>query len=170
MEREHGAEVELGEHVAVAHHEALVDAVGGEANTARGTEWLLLDRIAQPHVAEPVVREVLADRVGEIAHREDDLVDAVCRQPRELPLEERHVRDRQQRLRHAVGERPKARALAPDEDDRLHGLVVVGVVLVAEVVGGAVVVAVPGFTVVVAVDPGFTVVVTPGVVVVGAEL
>ena len=77
--------------------------VGREADRARGAERLVLDRVAQPHAAERVlaglVAEVLVERVGEVAHREHDLVDAVLGEPDELALEERLVRDRQQRLR-----------------------------------------------------------------------
>ena len=118
-------EVEAGEHVAVAHDEALVDAVGREADRAGGAERLVLDRVAQPHAAERVVArlvaEVRVERVGEVAHREHDLVDAVIGEPHELALEERLVRDRQQRLRGGERQRPQPRPLAADEDDGLHG-------------------------------------------------
>ena len=47
VERTIALEVETGEHVAVADDEALVDAVGREADRARGAERLVLDRVAQ---------------------------------------------------------------------------------------------------------------------------
>ena len=73
------AEVEVGEHVAVADEQALVDALGREADAAGGAERLVLDDEAELDVAEPVVGEVLRERVGEVAERQHDLVDAVAR-------------------------------------------------------------------------------------------
>ena len=122
MERDQVAEVEGGEHVAVAHDEALVEPLGGEADRAGGTERVVLHRVAQHEVAEAALGEVRLERVGQVAERQHDLVDAVARQPRELALEERLVGDRQQRLGRGVGERAQPRALAADEDDRLHGV------------------------------------------------
>ena len=60
VERDERAEVEVGEHVAVADEQPLVDALGREADAARGAERLVLDDEAQLHVAEAVVGEVLA--------------------------------------------------------------------------------------------------------------
>ena len=56
VERDQRAEVEVGEHVAVAHDEALVDALGREADRAGGAERLVLDRVAQRQVAEAARR------------------------------------------------------------------------------------------------------------------
>ena len=126
-------EIEVGEHVAVAHDQALVDALGREADAARGPERLVLDDEAQLHVAVALVGEVLGERVGQVAEREHRLVDAVRREPVELALHERDVRDREQRLRRRVGERPQPGARAADEDDGLHGVELL-LVLPAEVV------------------------------------
>jgi len=70
------------------------------------------------------VGEVRVERVGQVAHREDDLVDTVRREPRDLAFEMRLVRDRQKRLRGRQRQRPEPGALTTDEDDRLHGFVV----------------------------------------------
>ena len=80
VERTMRREIESGEHVAVADDEALVDArvLGGEADAAGGAERLVLDRVAQLHVAEATAREVRDERVGEVAQRQHDLVDAVA--------------------------------------------------------------------------------------------
>ena len=67
------------------------------------------------------------ERVGQVAHRQHDLVDAVRGEPRELAFEVRLVRDREERLRRRERQRPEPRSLAPDEDDGLHGFDVVGV-------------------------------------------
>ena len=85
VEPHHRGEIEVGEHVAVADDEALVDPVGREADRAGGAERLVLDRVAQRDVAEHVVAdtssscaEVRVERVGQVAHRQHDLVDAVA--------------------------------------------------------------------------------------------
>ena len=87
------------------------------------------------------------ERVGEIPEREHDLVDAVVREPGELALEERLVRDRQQRLRRGVGEgtsrvpSPPTRTTAftaRGSRDAGHGVDVVGAVVTGAVVVGVV--------------------------------
>ena len=70
---------------------------------------------------EPSSAKCRVERVGQVAHRQHDLVDAVRGEPGELTLEERLVRDRQQRLRRRERQRPQPRSLAADEDDRFHG-------------------------------------------------
>ncbi len=116
---------------------------GREADGARGAERFVLDRVAQHDVAELVVAvavglEVPVERVGEISHRQHDLVDAVRGEPGELAFEVRLVRDRQQRLRSRERQRPQPRAFAADEDDGFHGFEV-GVAAVVGLVTGAVV-------------------------------
>ena len=120
VERDHRAEVERREDVAVAHDEALVDPVGRVLDRTRGAERLVLDLVVQAHAAEAAVGKCALERVGAVAERQHDLVDAVRREPLQLAFEERLVRDRQQRLRCREGERAQPGALAPDEHDRLH--------------------------------------------------
>ena len=76
------AEIERGEHVAVAHDEPLVEALGREADRAGGAERVVLDRVAQRQVAEATVGEVRLERVGQVAERQHHLVDAVTRRAR----------------------------------------------------------------------------------------
>ena len=123
VERDERAEVEVGEHVAVAHDEPLVDALGREADAAGGAERLVLDRVAQLQVAEAIVGEVRrrTRRAGSRARAPPRRRRGAPSQV-ELALEERQVGDRQERLRRGVGERAEAGALAADEDDRLHGV------------------------------------------------
>jgi hypothetical protein len=95
----HCVEVEAREDVAVADDDAFVDALGREAHRAGRAEGFVFDRVAHDDVAEPVValavgREVLVERVGQVPHREHDLVDAVRREPRELTLEVGLIGDR----------------------------------------------------------------------------
>ena len=111
VELHHRVEIEAREHVAVAYDEALVDTGGGEPDRAGSSERFVLDRIVESHVAERVVAGVVAEvrveRVGEVAHREHDLVDAVIGEPHELALEERLVHDGEQGLRGGVCQRPQ---------------------------------------------------------------
>ncbi len=141
MKGHEGAQIEIGQHVAVAHHESLVDALGREPDSAGSAERLVFDHEPQLHVAEPLVAEVVEERVGEIPERQHRLVDPVLGQPVQLPLDERDVDDRQQRLRGREGQRPKPRPGSTDEDDCFHGVVVVvlpaGAVVVVESVLGA---------------------------------
>ena len=116
------AEVEVGEHVTVADDQALVDALGREADPARGAERLVFDDEAQLHVAVALVGEVAGERVGQVPEREHRFVDAVDREPVELAFDERDVRDRQQWLRCRVRERTETGARATDEDDGFHGV------------------------------------------------
>ena len=124
VERHERVEVEVGEHVPVAHEHPLVDALGREPDAAGGAERLVLDDEAELDVPQAVVREVLLEGLGQVAERQHDLVDAVRAEPRQLPFEERDVGDREQRLRGREGQGAEAGALPPDEDDRLHGVVV----------------------------------------------
>ncbi len=109
VEVHHRIEVEAGEHVAVADDDAFVDPLGREAHRTRGAERFLLDRISQDDVTELVVTgavglEVPVERVGEIAHRQHDLVDTMRCQPRELTFQVRLIGDRQQRLGRRKGQ------------------------------------------------------------------
>ena len=113
-------EVDVGEHVAVEHQEALVEKVLGVLERTRRPARLGLLDEAQ---AQPVLRAVaqhVAHRGGQEAARHDDVVDAVARQPLEHVGDERAVDERDDRLGHRRGQRPQARALAADEDHRLH--------------------------------------------------
>ena len=58
VEAHHRVEIEVGEDVAVADDDALVDALGREADRAGGAERLVLDRVAQDDVAEHVVARI----------------------------------------------------------------------------------------------------------------
>ena len=87
-----------------------------------GAEWLVLDDEPELHVAEPVVGEVLRERVGEVAERQHDLVDTVRAEPRELAFDERDVRDGQERLGRRERQRTETGAFPADEHDRFHGV------------------------------------------------
>ena len=77
-------EVEVGEHVAVDHDEALVDAgvAGGEADGAGGVERLGLDGVVEPHPGADAVGVGRREGVGPEAERQHRLVDAVAAEVR----------------------------------------------------------------------------------------
>src|SRR5581483_4833807 len=79
---------------------------------------------------------VTLERLGQVAERQHDLVDAVPGQPGQLALQERDVDDRQERLRRVVRQRPEPRPLPTDEDDRLHGFAVVAGAVVGVLAAG----------------------------------
>ena len=95
--------------------------------------------------------EGLDEGVRPVAEREHGTVHAVGSQPFEDVHDHRPLDDGQHLLGDLVSERPKPRALAADENDGVHQLVVVvvpdaleGFVVVVELPGLVVVVAVPG--------------------------
>ena len=67
VEIDEGAEIEIGQDVAVAHQHPLVDAICGEADATGGAERLVLDDEPQLHVAEAFVGKVVGEGLGEIA-------------------------------------------------------------------------------------------------------
>ncbi len=111
VEVHHRTEIETGQHVAVAHDEALVDTCGGKSDRAGGAERMVFDRVAQTQTAEGVVARLVAEvrvkGIGEVCHRQDHLVDAVVGEPYELALEEGLIRDWKQGLRSRERQRPQ---------------------------------------------------------------
>ena len=116
-----GGQVDVGQHVAVEHEQALLEhpLVEREAHRAGGAQRLLLDHVAQAHAVVDVAEHPL-DAVGHEAAGEDHLVHAVAVQPVEHEGQERPPGQRHHRLGGRVGERPQPRALAAGEDQRLH--------------------------------------------------
>jgi hypothetical protein len=158
VELDHAGEIERGEHVAVTHDEAFVDTFGRESDPTRRSERDQLDRVAQSHIAESPIGEVLPKRLREIPHRQDDFVDTVSCEPGELSFEKRDVADRHERFGARVGQWAEASALAAHEKHRLHGAEVLGSA------GGAAVVVASAFGVEVgaaAEGPGAAVVLDP---------
>ena len=70
-------EVDVGEHVAGDHEEALVELVHGVAHRAGRAEGRLLGGVDHPHAEVGAVAEVRCGCVGHEGHRDDDLVEAV---------------------------------------------------------------------------------------------
>ena len=76
-----GGEVEVGEHVAVEHQEALVEQRLGELERAAGAERPRLLDVAQPDAERAAVAEHVAHAAGQVPARHHDVVDAVAAQP-----------------------------------------------------------------------------------------
>ena len=96
VEGDEGAEVEVGEDVAVDDDEGVVDPSvrGGETHGAGRVEGFGLDRVGQADPGGMAIGIRLLERVGEVAQRQDRLVDAVRRQVGQHPLDHRHPDDR----------------------------------------------------------------------------
>ena len=94
-------------------------------DAAGGVERLGLDRVGEPHARARAFGEGGDERVGPVAHRQHDLVDAVAGEVGDDPLDHRHLGDRQHRLGRRERQRPEAGAVAADEDDGSHGAAVV---------------------------------------------
>ena len=114
------AEVDVGEHVAGDHEEALVELVHGVAHRAGGAERRLLGGVDHAHAELGAVAEVGADGVGQEGDGDDDLVEAVPLQQVDDVLHHRPVDQRQHRLGRVRGERAQPGALAAGHDHGLH--------------------------------------------------
>src|SRR5436190_15417907 len=115
-----GAEVQIGEDVAVEHHEALVEHRLGELQRPRRpARFGLLDE-AQAQAHGGAVTKHVAHAGGQKAARHDHVIDAVPAEPLEHEGDEGTVHQRHHRLGNGGGERAQAFALAPHENDRLH--------------------------------------------------
>ena len=115
-------EVDVGEHVAGDHEEALVELVHGVADRAGRAERLLLGGVDHPHAELGAVAEVGADVVGQEGDGDHDLVEAVALQQLDDVLHHRPVGQRQHRLRGVRRQRTQPAALAARHDHGLHGV------------------------------------------------
>ena len=114
------AQVDVREHVAVEHQEALVEHRLGELQRAgRAARVGLLDE-AQADPQPGAVAEHVAHARREKAAGHDHVVDPVLAQPLEHERDERPVDQRHDGLGHGRGQRAQPRALAADEDHGLH--------------------------------------------------
>ena len=104
--RAHGAQVEARENVAVEHEERARDVLLDVLEGAGGTEGRFLDHVADLQAEAAAVAEPAGDRFGQIAGREDDVVDAGLFETDEGAFEERHVHDRDHGLGGLQRERP----------------------------------------------------------------
>ena len=120
MERELRGHVEVREHVAVEHQEALVEQRLGELQRSARAQRLRLLDVAQADPVAAAVAEHVAHAGREEPARHDHVVDAVTAQPVEHEGDERPVDQRHDRLGDGRGQGPQARPLAAGEDQCLH--------------------------------------------------
>ena len=122
VQREHRAQIDLGQHVAVEDDHRLGQRVAGVADGAAGAERHRLDDVAELEAEAVAVAEDLLDAPRLVVQAEDDLVDlGHLPQQIDLVVEKRPVEDRHDRLRRVDRQRPQARALAAGEQDGFHG-------------------------------------------------
>ncbi len=131
VERDQRRVVNVGQHVAVDDDEALRNTgfVRRVRDRPAGVERFSFHDVANGHARASVIGIRLEKRVGLVAHRKYDVVNAVRREVTHDAFEHRNARNRQQLLRCCVGQRPKSCALAADEDDGFHGAEVGGVLV-----------------------------------------
>ena len=113
-------QVDVGEHVAVEHEEALLEQRLGELQRAGGAARVGLLDVAQAQPVRRAVAEDVAHGRGQVAHRHHHVVDAVDLQPLEHVGQERPVDQRDDRFGDRGRQRPEPGPLAADEDHRLH--------------------------------------------------
>src|SRR5438094_930503 len=114
-------ETELEQAVPVQHQERLAgkERLGPLDAASRIEDWIL-PRIPDTEPEARAVAQVLLDAPPQVVEVEHDLADAAGVQGLEDVLEEGPARNRDERLRRGVGERPKARPAARREH---HGAV-----------------------------------------------
>ena len=113
-----GAQVEVGEDVAVKRQEAVLkagpDRRRGEADRPGGTERLGLGDVANPHAAALALAKLLAQDARQEAAGEHHVAHPVGRQPLDHVGEKGSVDEGQRRLGHGQGQRPQAPAFPAD--------------------------------------------------------
>jgi hypothetical protein len=122
MECDEGAEIEIGEHVAVDDDKGLIDAPveGSEPDRTGRVERFGLDGIRQRDPRRTSIGVGLLEGVREVAQRKNCLVHAVRRQVRQHPLDHGHPDDGQHLFGYRQREGTQPRPLAAHENNRLH--------------------------------------------------
>ena len=121
VEGDQRAEVDVGEGVAADHEERLVQEVLGLLDRAGGAERRVLDGVLEPHAQLRAVAEVGADRLRQVGHRHDDVLDAVLPQQLDDVLDARLAGDRHHRLGLVRREGTQTRSLPSCHHDALDG-------------------------------------------------
>ena len=121
VQPQHGAQIDLRQHVAVEDDDRLGQRVAGVADRAAGAERHRLDDVAELDAEAFAFAEDLLDAARLVVQAEDHLVDLRhLPQQIDLVVEKRPVEDRHDRLRRVDGQRPQARALAAGEQNGFH--------------------------------------------------
>jgi hypothetical protein len=120
VERDHGREIDVGQHVPRNHEEALGQLLTRVAHRSGRAERRLLGGVGHAHPELAAVAEVAADGVGQEGDRHDDVGDPVASQQRHDVLHHRSPDQRQHRLGQVRGLGAQTGALATGHDHRLH--------------------------------------------------
>ena len=121
VQPQHGAEIDLRQHVAVEDDHRIGERVAGIADRAAGAERHRLDDVAQADAEPFAFAEDLLDAARLVVQAEDDFVDLRhLLQQIDLVIEKRPVEDRNDRLRRVDRQRPQPRAFAAGEQNGLH--------------------------------------------------
>ncbi len=122
VQRQHGVQVDLGQHVAVEDDDRSVEMRLGELDRAAGAERLRLDQVADRQADAAAVAEDVLDAARLVVEAEDHLVEpGDLLEQVDLVVQERAVEDRDDGLRRVERERPEPRAFTAGEEDGLHG-------------------------------------------------
>ncbi len=120
VELQHGGEVDVGQHVARNHQEALRELVAGVAHRTGRAERRLLGGVDHAHAELGAVAEVAADGIGQEGDGDHDVGDAVAPQQRDDVLHHRPADQRQHRLGQVRRLRSQACPFTARHDHRLH--------------------------------------------------
>ena len=123
MELDETGDIEVGQDVAVNHNEGFIDTgvKGGESNGPGGVEWFRLDGVRHMDTGHDIVGVGRDESIREITQRQHCLGNAMVGQIGQDALQHRHPHDGQHLLGCAIRQRPKARALSPNQNDGAHG-------------------------------------------------
>src|SRR5579875_587914 len=117
---DHRAQVEARHHVAVEDEERAFNVALDVLDGAGRPERLLFDHVREAQTDARAIAEIRRDRLGQMIGRQDHVLDPRSFDAAQRQLQERHAHDRDHRLRRAVGQRPKPRSLAADQNDCLQ--------------------------------------------------
>ena len=133
VQPQHGAEINVGQHVAVEDHDRIGQRIASVADCAAGAERHRLDHIAKPDAEPGAFSEDLFDAPRLIVQAEDDLVDfRHLLEKIDLVVEKRPVQDGHNRLRRVDRQRPEPGALPAGKENRFHATSMIMLMLIVD--------------------------------------
>src|SRR5436305_11373792 len=106
------AEIEIGEQVSVHHEEVVVEPSCELAQRSRSPERFALANVVDRQPELGTVAEIALEQVREMPRQDGRVLHTVATELPEQDLEDRHLPDRDQRLRKDCGERAQPRPTA----------------------------------------------------------